>query len=161
DALTQGRHGAYGTKAIDSMPPEFRERYFEARNEHYVFRPDLRRSIIFGRHALVQDPPISKIDLLVSRNTLMYFNTHTQNRILANFSFALNDNGYLFLGKSEVLLSRTNIFIPVDLKRRVFAKVPGFRARDAGHVDRALRPVSPGEEGDDISEAAYEAASLA
>ena len=134
EALTQGRHGSYGAKAMESMPPDLRDNYFESRSDHYVFRPDLRRSIIFGRHDLVQDPPISKIDLLVSRNTLMYFNADVQNRILANFSFALNDNGFLFLGKSEVLLSRTNIFLPVDLKRRVFGKVPGFHPPDVGRT---------------------------
>ena len=35
-------------------------------------------SVIFGRHDLMQDAPISRIDLLVCRNTLMYFNAETQ-----------------------------------------------------------------------------------
>ena len=47
-----------------------------------MFRKDLRRSVIFGRHDLIQDAPISRIDLLVCRNTLMYFNAETQARIL-------------------------------------------------------------------------------
>ena len=46
----------------------------------YVFHKDLRRSVIFGRHDLVQDAPISRLDLLVCRNTLMYFNAETQAR---------------------------------------------------------------------------------
>src|SRR5256885_6969875 len=32
-----------------------------------------RRAVIFGRNDLLQDPPISRVDLLVCRNTLMYF----------------------------------------------------------------------------------------
>ena len=60
------------------------------RPDHYVFHKDLRRSVIFGRHDLVQDAPISRVDLLVCRNTLMYFNGETQARILARFHFALN-----------------------------------------------------------------------
>src|SRR5439155_5876203 len=90
----------------------------------WTFRPDLRRSVIFGRHDLIQDPPISKIDLLLSRNTLMYFNGDIQSRILLNFHFALTDDGVLMLGKSEVLLTRSQLFQPLDLKRRVFTKVP-------------------------------------
>ena len=31
-----------------------------------VFRADLRRAVIFGRHDLIQDPPISRVDLLVA-----------------------------------------------------------------------------------------------
>jgi two-component system CheB/CheR fusion protein len=44
--------------------------------------------------------------------------------VLESFHFALRDDGYLFLGKSEALTAKTNLFKPVDLKRRVFVKVP-------------------------------------
>ena len=43
-----------------------------------AFRKDLRRTVIFGRNNLVQDAPISRLDLLICRNTLMYFNAETQ-----------------------------------------------------------------------------------
>ena len=59
----------------------------------YVFRTDLRRAVIFGRHDLMQDAPISRLDLLVCRNTLMYFNAEAQARILGRFHFALNGDG--------------------------------------------------------------------
>ena len=59
-------------------------------DQRYAFRKDLRRTVIFGRNDLVQDAPISRIDLLMCRNTLMYFNAETQARILGRFHFALN-----------------------------------------------------------------------
>ena len=49
--------------------------------------------MIFGRNDLVQDAPISRIDLLISRNTLMYFTAETQARILGHFNFALQTRG--------------------------------------------------------------------
>src|SRR5262249_3253526 len=64
------------------------------------------------------------------RNTLMYFNAEAQAKILLHFHFALNDEGILFLGKSEMLLTHTNIFSPLDLKRRIFTKVPKLGLRD-------------------------------
>ena len=64
------------------------------------------------------------------RNTLMYFNAETQSRILARFHFALNDTGVIFLGKAEMLLTRANLFNPVHLKHRIFAKVSKPRLRD-------------------------------
>src|SRR5262245_23954914 len=110
DALRLGRHGLYDTKTLENIPPELRERYFEPANGGgATFRSDLRRTVIFGRHDLIQDPPISRVDLLVARNTLMYFTPDTQGRILGNFHFALRDDGYLFLGKSEVLLTRSSL----------------------------------------------------
>jgi two-component system CheB/CheR fusion protein len=74
------------------------------------------------------------VDLLMCRNTLMYFNAETQERILARFHFALNDGGFLFLGNAETLLTHTNIFTPVDMKNRVFTKVSRGRLRDRALV---------------------------
>jgi two-component system CheB/CheR fusion protein len=60
----------------------------------------------------------------------MYFNANVQTRILTHFHFALNEAGFLFLGKSEMLLTQSNLFVPVDLKRRVFKKVSRVSDRD-------------------------------
>ncbi len=105
-------------------------KYFDQAGGRYIFKKDLRRSIIFGRHDLLQDAPISRADLVTCRNTLMYFNAEAQTRILNRFAFALNDGGILFLGKAETLLSRMDLFQPVDLKRRLFSKVARTIPRD-------------------------------
>ncbi|MFL6037830.1 MAG: CheR family methyltransferase [Gaiellaceae bacterium] len=124
DALGKGRHAEYNENEMAPVPDNLRERYFDQRNGNYAFRGDLRRCVIFGRHDLIKDPPISRISMLLSRNTLMYFDGDTQRRIFANFHFALREGGYLFLGKSEALAARSDLFVPVDLKRRVFVKAP-------------------------------------
>ena len=50
--------------------------------------------MIFGRHDLIQDAPLSRIDLLACRNSLMYFNADTQAGILTQFHRALNPLGF-------------------------------------------------------------------
>jgi two-component system, chemotaxis family, CheB/CheR fusion protein len=121
-ALTTARHAAYTEREVESVAPELLDRYFEPHGDRRLFRKDLRRSVIFGRNDLVQDAPISKIDLLVCRNTLMYYNAETQSRILRRFHFALVPAGLLFLGKAEMLLTHSRLFEPIELKRRVFRK---------------------------------------
>jgi two-component system CheB/CheR fusion protein len=59
----------------------------------------------------------------------MYFNSEGQARILPRFEFALNEGGFLFLGKAEVLLARGAAFMAVDAKRRIFVKVPKDQIR--------------------------------
>ncbi|MCW5317772.1 PAS domain S-box protein [Nostoc sp. KVJ3] len=130
DALNQARQAVYSAKDVQAVSDELRHKYFEIVGNRYVFRQDLRRSVIFGRHDLLQDAPISRLDLLVNRNTLMYFNSETQGRILARFHFALNDTGYLFLGKAEMLLMHSSLFTPIDLKNRIFTKVSSVNIRD-------------------------------
>jgi two-component system, chemotaxis family, CheB/CheR fusion protein len=130
EALNLARQGIYTAKDLQPIESGLRSKYFEPHNGRYVFRGDLRRSVIFGRHDLVQDAPISRLDLLISRNTLMYFNAETQARILARFHFALNENHFLFLGRAEQLLTHSNLFVPLDLKSRIFTKVPLNNVRD-------------------------------
>jgi len=130
EALVQARQASYSDKDLQPVPAELRTKYFEEAGTRCVFRPDLRRSVIFGRHDLIQDAPISRLDLLVCRNTLMYFNAETQARILARFHFALSDTGRIFLGKAEMLLTRANLFTPLHLKHRVFTKVSKSTLRD-------------------------------
>jgi two-component system CheB/CheR fusion protein len=130
DALTHGRLASYTPRQLRDVPDQLRDKYFDAGNTVYTFRQELRRAVIFGRHDLIQDAPISRLDLLVCRNTLMYFTAQTQARILARFHFALKDTGFLFLGKAEMLLTHGNLFSPIQLKHRIFSKMPKVSRRD-------------------------------
>lgn len=133
EALVQARQAAYLKTELDNLSDEQVDRFFEQQGNRYAFRKELRRSVIFGRNDLVQDAPISRIDLLVCRNTLMYFNAETQAKILNRFHFALAPHGVLFLGKAEMLLSHNRIYEPIDLKRRIFRKAAGV-STGYGHL---------------------------
>ena len=132
EALDQARHAAYLPRQVENVPREALERFFERTDQRYVFRKDLRRGVIFGRNDLMQDAPISRIDLLVCRNTLMYFTAEAQSQILGRFHFALQDDGVMLLGRSEMLITHADLFTPVEMKRRLFHKVhhPARRLRE-------------------------------
>ena len=125
EALAVARAASYSERDVQGVPEELREKYFQRQGDRYVFDKELRRSVIFGRNDLVQDAPISHVDVLACRNTLMYFNAETQARILQRMHFALRPDGVVFLGKAEMLLSHNNLFRPLELKRRFFTRVPG------------------------------------
>ncbi|KAB8184498.1 CheR family methyltransferase [Microbispora catharanthi] len=123
-ALHGARTAVYDVRKLADMPPELRDKYFEPVDAGFAFRRDLRRQLIFGRNDLTRDAPISRVDLLLARNTMMYFNAETQLNIVRKFHFALADPGYLFLGKAEMLLNHGDKFEPVDLRVRLFRKIP-------------------------------------
>jgi two-component system, chemotaxis family, CheB/CheR fusion protein len=131
DALNRARIASYTEKEVQDIPPPLREKYFESNGSSFVFHRELRRSVVFGRHELIHDAPISRVDLLLCRNILMYFNGETQSQILNRLHFALNDDGYLVLGKAEMLLTHAHLFTPVNYKQRVFKKMVsnGIRER--------------------------------
>jgi two-component system CheB/CheR fusion protein len=132
EALARGRQATYTENEVADVPPALLKKYFDRSDSRYAFRKDMRRQVIFGRHDLITDAPISRVDLLVCRNTLMYLNSETQAKILARFHFALNDGGVLFLGRAETLLTHATTFQPLDVKRRVSMKVsrPNLSLRD-------------------------------
>jgi two-component system CheB/CheR fusion protein len=162
EALNEARHASYSAKAVEPVAPDLLERHFERNEQRYVFRTDLRRTVIFGRNDLVQDAPISRIDLLICRNTLMYFNAETQSQVLNRLHFALNNWGYLYLGKSEMLTTHSDLFKPVDLKRRVFSKVvrptPRNRPLFAGQPNNVDVEDHPGAA---VRERAFDAGAVA
>ncbi len=123
-ALTVARAGRYSRRSLEGLSDAQVENYFTHDGDMLVFRQDLRQNLIFGRHDLLADAPISRISLLVCRNVLMYFTGETQARILERFAFALHDDGLLLLGKAEMLLTHSDLFSPVDLPHRIFRGAP-------------------------------------
>jgi two-component system CheB/CheR fusion protein len=152
DALTTARHAIYTSKETEAVPAELREKYFEPADRRLAFRKDLRRTVIFGRNNLMADAPISRLDLLICRNTLMYFTSETQGQILRHFHFALRDHGVLMLGKSEMMITHRDVFAPIDLKKRIFRKLDrpvSLEARLAGlangeGIEQRPAPTDPG-----------------
>ncbi|PRC45109.1 chemotaxis protein CheR, partial [Mycobacterium sp. ITM-2017-0098] len=131
DALSEARAATYSAKAVESIPEDVLRRHFDLVGARYVLHKELRRSVIFGRNDLVKDAPISRVDLLLCRNTLMYLNADTQRNVLNRLTFALAPDGILFLGHAEMLLSHTERFTPLNLKHRVFQSAGGARATTA------------------------------
>jgi two-component system CheB/CheR fusion protein len=161
DALNTARHAAYTERQVEGVPPELLAKYFEHANGIYTFRKDARRQVIFGRHDLINDAPISRVDLLTCRNTLMYLNSETQARVLSRLHFALNEGGFLVLGRAETLMAHGHTFVPVDLKRRLSRKGarPSVREWPTSPAERPRQTSS--SEADRISSAALEASPVA
>jgi two-component system CheB/CheR fusion protein len=126
EALQHGRSGIYSRRALEPLTDELRDRYFERHGAQYVFRPDLRRRVIFGRHDITKDAPISRLDLLACRNALMYLNAETQSEVIDRFHFAVREEGYLFLGKAEMLLSDAERFEVASMRHRIFRRRAGM-----------------------------------
>lgn len=138
DALSTARGGVYRQDQLGSVPEELQERCFEPTSttmpgsqdiDGFQVVGDLRRNIIFGRHDVLTDPPISRLDLLLCRNTLIYFNADVQLEALSRFHFALRDHGVMFLGAAEKLLNHRELFTPTDKRRRFFTKLDGVPPR--------------------------------
>ncbi|NJO02741.1 MAG: hypothetical protein HC880_14605 [Bacteroidia bacterium] len=110
DALRIARRGRYTEKAISALPEAFRERYFIQKGSEFEIIREVRQMVNFARHNIGNDPPFVHMDLISCRNLLIYFSPELQNECIATFQYALQENGYLLLGKSENITLLENLF---------------------------------------------------
>ncbi|HWB79743.1 MAG TPA: CheR family methyltransferase [Nannocystaceae bacterium] len=137
DALVTARRGRYDDASLARVPHALRERWFHGPAHAQVIDGALRRAVVFARHDVLVDPPLPRIDLLVFRNTLMYFRAATQTDVLTRLHRSLAATGFLFLGRSELLLGESDRFAAHDVGHGVFSKVtPAGPAR----ADEAVSP---------------------
>ena len=121
ESLSVARRGEYLDDAVKTIPESYLPRYFD-KNARWCIKRDVRKMVIFGRHNLVTDAPISHSDMIVCRNVLIYMSVDLQNRILSKFHYGLQPGGYLFLGRAESLLTTSELFTPTNERWRVFQK---------------------------------------
>lgn len=123
EALDIARRGEYPMGIEADVGAERLERFFLRRNDSYQVRQDLRETIVFAEQNLLNDPPFSKLDLIVCRNLLIYLEPSVQARVIALFHYVLNDRGFLWLGSSESVGEHSDRFLPLSKKWRVFQRV--------------------------------------
>ncbi len=95
--------GSYPGSIAAEVSAERLARFFERQGERFVVNSELRQAIVFARHDLLSDPPLTRMDLVVCRNTLIYFRPQAQAKVLQRLQYALGSQGSLFLGASESL----------------------------------------------------------
>lgn len=119
-ALSIAREGRYPT-AIEADVGEDRLRRFFARDgEHYRVKRELRDIVLFASHSILKDPPFSRLDLISCRNLLIYLDRDLQQQVLLTLHYALNADGYLFLGSSESAEHADGFFRTIDRESRIF-----------------------------------------
>ncbi|MEY4752724.1 MAG: hypothetical protein RJA44_399 [Pseudomonadota bacterium] len=118
--IDSGSAGSYPESIAAELSPERLERFFDKRGNRYVVRPEIRQSVVFARHNLLSDPPFTRMDLVVCRNTLIYFRTEAQEKALNKLQYALSPKGYLFLGPSESLGEQQSDFQLVSVRQKIW-----------------------------------------
>lgn len=125
EAVEVARKGVYSASAVEVLEPALLERYFTAEGNNFRVKKSIRNLTIFGQQNLGVRAPFPRIDLLVCRNVLIYFNVELQRRLLQLFAFSLRDGGYLALGKAETTTPLADFFAPENQHLKVFRRRGG------------------------------------
>jgi len=122
DALKAAREGIYPDALIENIPVELLERYFIPTAGGYEVSQSVRDLVRFSRHNFIKDPPFLRLDLVVCRNVIIYFDKWLQDRVMPIFHYALKPDGFLFLGPSENLGVIEANFTTVSQSHRIYRR---------------------------------------
>ena len=125
------RRGSAEIRAVGRLPGEHRHRR-GGQSPGEVLRP--QRVGLSNRRLAAQvgglrraepdyRPSFSKMDIINCRNLLIYLDADTQGKLMPLMNFALNPGGYLFLGKSEGISGRSDLFDVVSKKARLYRRL--------------------------------------
>lgn len=119
-SIEQAGKGIYAENIVDDVNPDRLSKYFSKHGDFYHVSKEIRRMIIFAPHNMFSDPPFGKLDMIVCRNVMIYFQPILRKGLFSIFHSALKNNGYLFLGKSETANEFSNVFKPVCSSEKIY-----------------------------------------
>jgi PAS domain S-box-containing protein len=132
EALDFARKAKYPLDIVEQVSPERLKRFFKLSGGSYEVLESAREMCVFSPHNLIKDPPFSRLDFISCRNLLIYLEVDLQKKLLPLFHYALNPSGFLFLGPSENVASRSELFRTLDQKHRLFQRKPMMLHTAAG-----------------------------
>lgn len=122
-SLAKAEEGIYKSVIVkDNIPSEILSKYFDI-NGSIGIKEFVKRNCFFVFHDLVSDKPFNEVDLVLCRNVAIYFERSLQEKIYMDFYNALNEGGYLFLGKAETLIGPARErFNVIDKRWKIYKK---------------------------------------
>lgn len=125
-SIDGARRGRYALHCFKDLSPAFQslvDTYFTSADSHHQVLPILSSMVTFKVHDLTRDACQADLDLLLCRNVLIYFDRLQQERLYQSFYQALRPQGYLVLGKSEILpINWSRHFLPADLREHIYQR---------------------------------------
>ncbi len=128
-AISCARAGIYPASIAADITPERLKRFFtsdpgstDGRSQMYQINKSIRDMLIFSEQNIIKDPPFSKLDLICCRNLMIYMEGDMQKNLIPLFHYALNPNGFLFLGTSESVGEFTDLFQVIDRKSKLYMR---------------------------------------
>ncbi len=122
DVIRDARNGEYSQSDVESIPKKYLSRYFTKVGDNYRIVKELREMCIFAPHNILRDPPFSRMDFVSCCNLLIYFDSAAQKKVFASLHFALNDTGYLMLGKAESIGTSSQLFTLINNKFKIYSR---------------------------------------
>lgn len=119
-AIAVARVGEYSQNDLKNIPQKYIENYFTKTGNVFCIAKEIREMCLFATQNILRDPPFSRMDFISCRNLLIYFDAEAQKKVFSTLHFALNETGYLMLGKAETVGNASPFFSQISAKYKIF-----------------------------------------
>lgn len=102
--LDKAKEGFYSEEEMNSVPQEWRNKYFEPVSKGYRVREELRQCVSFQKMNLLSDEFPKDVNLVACRNVLIYFTDEAKQMLYFKIRKSLAPKGVLFTGEAEQLV---------------------------------------------------------
>ncbi len=123
-AIKKARAAIYSKADVEKLSDAELKNYFVKNSGGYEITKLIRDMCVFAPHNFLKDPPFAKMDLISCRNVLIYMDTFLQKKAFTTFHYALNENGFLLLGKSETIGASSDLFTQVEKHDKIYSRKP-------------------------------------
>lgn len=103
--IEKAKVGLYPERALKEVPPAIVKQYFNSDGNFYQVKEEVKRTVTFKQHNLLDDRYETGYDLIVCRNVMIYFTEEAKDQIYMNFSKSLKPGGILFVGSTEQIFN--------------------------------------------------------
>lgn len=122
DAIKIARSGVFSSNIVADVSSERITKFFTKKEDKYWVNSSIREMLVFAPHDVIKDPPFTKLDFLLCRNLLIYFDSKLQKRLINLYYYCLNTGGLLMLGTSENINSQEMLFTTIDKKLKIYKR---------------------------------------
>jgi two-component system CheB/CheR fusion protein len=144
-AISKARAGIYPESVAGDMLPQRLARFFtrETAGGAYRIHKSIRDMLVFSVQDVIKDPPLSKLDLILCRNLLIYLEADLQKKLMPLFHYALRPGGLLFLGTSESVGEFGELFATVDRKAKIYKRKDNALGTQRSTSGRSFQLATP------------------
>jgi chemotaxis protein methyltransferase CheR len=116
EVLARARAGRYNQIEVNrGLPAALLLKHFEQHGTDWQLKLPIRNMVDFQELNLARPwPPLPRMDLVLIRNVMIYFDVETKKGILARLASLLRPDGYLVLGGAETTINLNGSFRRVE-----------------------------------------------
>lgn len=125
DILAKAREGLYSqVEANRGLPAAALVKHFRQEGSGWRVSDEVRRAVEFREMNLTRLwPALPKMDVVLLRNVMIYFDVDTKRAILSRVAKVLRPDGYLILGAAETTMNLDDSFRRVESLKGGFYKL--------------------------------------